>query len=153
MKVREVMETKPVSIRDDATYEEAVKLLDERKITGCPVVNSEGGLVGIVSYKDLMRVLFPYYDSYYKSPEIYTDFDQRELKASEIGAHKISTFMSTNLHTIGPDASILQAGGIMLAHNIHRLPVMENGALIGIVTQTRILREIFKRNFETELGQ
>lgn len=147
MKVRDVMETELVTLREDATYEDAVRLFDERKITGCAVVNAQGDLVGIVSYKDLMRILFPYYDSYYRSPELYTDFDQRETKASEIGKHKVSTFMSTTLHTVNPDMPIVHAGGMMLANHIQRLPVLENGQLIGLVTRTKILRELFKKNF------
>lgn len=150
MIVRDVMETELVSINHEATYEDAVRTLHEHHITGCVVVNDAGELVGIVSYKDLMRVLFPYYDSYYRSPELYTDFDQRERKASEISKHKISTFMSTNLHVTHPDMPILHAGGMMLAHHIQRLPVMENGKLIGLVTRTKILRELFKKNFGLE---
>jgi CBS domain-containing protein len=147
MKVRDAMERELVSVNKDATYREVVQLLDEKKITGCPVINDAGELVGIVSYNDLMRVLFPYYDSFYKSPEIYTDFNQREDKANEIAEHKVSTFMTTNVFTANADTPILQAGGLMLSHKIHRLPVLENGKLVGIVTRTRILREIFKKNF------
>jgi MFS transporter, DHA2 family, lincomycin resistance protein len=150
MKVRDIMETDLVSINHEATYEDAVRLFNEKKITGCPVINDEGKLVGIVSYKDLMRILFPYYDSYYRSPELYTDFDQRETKASEIGAHKISTFMSTCVYSTHPDMPLLHAGGMMLAHHIQRLPVLEEGRLVGLVTRTRILREIFRKNFGLE---
>lgn len=150
MKVRDVMETDLISINHEATYEDAVRLFNEKKITGCPVINNEGKLVGVVSYKDLMRILFPYYDSYYRSPELYTDFDKREAKASEIGSHKISTFMSTNVHSTHPDMPILHAGGMMLSHHIQRLPVVENGELVGLVTRTRILHELFKKNFNLE---
>lgn len=150
MKVRDVMETNLVSLNHEATYEDAVRLFHEKKITGCPVIDDNGRLVGIVSYKDLMRILFPYYDSYYRSPELYADFDQRESKVSEISSHKISTFMSTNIHSTHPDMPILHAGGMMLSHHIQRLPVVENGELVGLVTRTRILHELFKKNFNLE---
>jgi len=144
------METDVVTLQQDGTYEDAVKTLDRAKITGCPVVNSGGELVGVVSYKDLLRLLFPYYDSYYKNPESYTDFDAREAKASEIRDHRIETFMSSPAYSASPDMLILQAAAVMLAHHIQRLPVVDNGALVGIVTRTRILREIFKKNFDVE---
>jgi CBS domain-containing protein len=150
MKVRDVMETQLVSINHQASYEDAVRLFHQHKITGCPVIDDAGKLVGVISYKDLMRILFPYYDSYYRSPELYTDFDQRESKAQEIKTHRVSTFMSTNIHSIHPEMPILHAGGMMLAHHIQRLPVVENGQLIGLVTRTKILREIFKKNFGLE---
>jgi DHA2 family lincomycin resistance protein-like MFS transporter len=150
MKVRDIMETDLVSIHQNASYEEAVRLFHDKQITGCPVVDDQGAVVGIVSYKDLMRILFPYYDSYYRSPELYNDFEDREMKISEIRTHKISTFMSTCVYFANPDMPLLHAGGMMLAHHIHRLPVMEQGRLTGLVTRTRILRELFKKNFGLE---
>lgn len=144
------MDTNVITLKRDATYLEAVKALNDANITGCPVVDDEGQPVGIVSYKDLLRILFPYYDSYYKSPESYTDLDAREEKASEIKDHRVETFMSSPAFTASPDMPILQAAGIMMAHRIQRLPVVEGSRLVGLVTRTKILREIFKKNFDLE---
>lgn len=148
MKVRDIMDTDVITLRRDATYEDAVKTFHDSEITGCPIVDDQGKLVGIVSYKDLLRILFPYYDSYYKNPESYTDSNDRESKAQEIRNHKIETFMTAPVHTTTPDMPILQAAGIMLAHHIQRLPVLEGERIVGIVTRTKILRALFQKNFQ-----
>jgi CBS domain-containing protein len=147
MRVKDIMETDVITLHKDATYEDAVRLLHEQNISGCPVVDDANRLVGIVSHKDLLRILYPYYDSFYRAPEMYTDFNMRENKAYEIRSHKIESFMSDPVFTTHPETPILHAGGMMLAHHVQRLPVLLAGELVGIVTRKRILREIFKRNF------
>ena len=150
MRVKDLMETDLITIHKQATYEDAVRLLHERNISGCPVVDDANKLVGILSHKDLLRILFPYYDSYYRTPEMYTDFDSRLDKAYEIRNHRVESFMSDPLFTTHPETPILHAGGKMLAHHVQRLPVVLSGELVGIVTRKQILREIFRQNFNLE---
>ncbi len=147
MRVKDIMETDIITIHKHETYEDAVRLLHERNISGCPVIDESNKLVGIVSHKDLLRILYPYYDSFYRAPEMYTDFHMRENKAYEIRHHRVESFMSDPVFTTHPETPILHAGGMMLAHHVQRLPVVLAGELVGIVTRKRILREIFKRNF------
>ncbi len=150
MHVKDLMETDVITIRETALLEDVVRLLHEKNISGVPVVNESNQLVGIVSHRDLLRILFPYYDSYYKAPELYSDFDMRECKAAEIRKMRVSRFMSEPTYTTHPDTPILHAGGLMLARSIQRLPVLLGGELVGIVTRKQILREIFKKNFDLE---
>ena len=148
MYVRDIMVTDVVTVHKNDTYEDVVKRLHESSLNGCPVIDDDGSVVGIVSHKDLLRILFPYYDSYYRSPELYTDFADRESKANEIRNHRIETFMSSPVFSIRPDVPILHAAGMMLAHHVQRLPVIENGILVGMVNRNHILREVFRKNFE-----
>jgi CBS domain-containing protein len=150
MHVKDLMETAVITIRDDAGLEDVVRLLHEKNISGVPVVDASNHLVGIVSHRDLLRILYPYYDSYYKAPELYSDFDMRECKAAEIRKMSVSRFMSEPTYTTHPDTPILHAGGLMLARGIQRLPVLLGGELVGIVTRKQILREIFRKNFDLD---
>lgn len=145
MHVRDVMEVDVVTVPEHATYEDVARLLHDKQISGVPVVDSDGRLVGAVSEKDLFRILYPFYRSYYESPESYTDFVAREAKIEEIRHHPVSGFMTTDISVISPDAPIMRAGAIMLARHIHRLPVVEGGRLVGIVSRANIYREILKR--------
>ena len=71
MKIRDVMSTDVVVIPVEATYEEATRILFEGQVSGAPVVDKEGRLVGVISDKDLYRVLFPWYKSFSEDPEEY----------------------------------------------------------------------------------
>jgi CBS domain-containing protein len=144
MKVREIMSTDFVSIPKDATYEQVFKLLNDNNISGAPVVDN-GRIVGIVSEKDLFRVLFPYYTSYYNNPELYVDYEERENKIDEIRNHKVEIFMSRDFVHIHPDDPVLRAGALMLAKHVSRLPVVENGNLVGMIWRRDIYKTILQR--------
>lgn len=144
MKVRDVMELNSITIRHDATYEDVAKILYTHGISGAPVVDEAGNLLGMVSEKDLFKILYPFYKSYYENPEVYVDFEGRESKLEEIRGKTVEVYMSRDIVTIDPEAPIMRAGAIMLAKQIHRLPVVEQGKLIGIITRRRIYRTVLR---------
>ncbi|MEI7512330.1 MAG: CBS domain-containing protein [Candidatus Uhrbacteria bacterium] len=148
MKVRDVMETAVVTVPIGTTYREVAKLLVTGVMSGLPVVDETGKVVGIVSEKDLFRVLYPYYRSFYENPELYSDSEAREHKAEDVADHPVESFMTTTVWTVEPDMPVMRAGALMLAKNIHRMPVMENGKLIGIVTRGHIYRTVFAKSFQ-----
>lgn len=148
MKIRNVMKSPVVTVSEFATYEEAAKILCSNKISGAPVVDGQGNLVGLISEKDLFRVLFPFEKSFYDNPEAYLDFEKRESKIEEIRKDVITPYISRKVITIDPNMPIMKAGGLMLAKGVHRLPVVENGKLAGIVSR----KDIFGRIFKNHLG-
>jgi CBS domain-containing protein len=147
MKVHEIMNREIIHIPIGTRYSEVIGVLRTHQISGAPVTNEKGELVGIVSEKDLLRVLYPYYESYYLNPEQYTDHEDREKKASDIQNRPVEQFMSLSVHTAAPDMPIMRAGSIMISHGIHRLPVVEKGKLVGIVTRRDIYKKLIELNF------
>ena len=138
MKVRDLMESQIISIPETATYEEAARVLSQNKINGVLVLNESGKIIGIVSDKDLFRILYPFSTSFFENPELYLDLESREHKIEDVRLKPVSVFMTKNVHSIEPDVPIMRAGAIMLAKHVHRLPVIENGNLIGIITRSQI---------------
>lgn len=146
MRVRDVMIVPVVTASPETTYEAVAKLLREHRVSGVPIVQKNGALVGIVSEKDLFRALFPLYEEFLMNPEIYANQEQQEDEVEMIRERPIKEYMSHNVITIDADARVLHAGGLMLAHNIHRLPVMDGGKLVGIVTREDIYGTILKKH-------
>lgn len=149
MKVRDVMNVKPISIQADRSVSEAARILRENKISGMPVLDGER-LVGIVSESDLLRLLSVQEDSgslWLPSPfEVFevpfrdlVKWERMRASMDEIPKKKVASVMSRNLHEVGPDDTIEEAASIMTRHRINRLPVVVEGRLVGIVTRGDII--------------
>ncbi len=148
MKVRELMLKKFITLTPENTYQEAVALLYKNNINGAAVVNKDNELVGYVSEKDLFRILYPYYKSFYEHPESYTDGEKREEKAQEIRLHPVESFMNKAPLTVEPDMPVMNAGALMLANRVHQFPVIENNKVVGMISRELIYKTVFKRSFK-----
>ena len=148
MKVRDIMQTDVPTIHQEATYEEAAKLFHDKKLGGAFVIDDDAQPLGYLSEKDLFRVLYPFYSSFYESPELYLNYEAREDKMNDVRQHKIKQFMSKDLVSIDPEAPILRAGAMMLARHIHYLPVIQDHEIIGVVSREHIYRVILKSHFQ-----
>lgn len=134
MLVRDVM-VKPVfSVGEDATFAQVVKLLSRKKVSGVSVVNKKGKLVGVISEKDLLICLFPTHRDFYKNIEYYKNFEKIEGEAEVVKKLLARDVMTRRIITVEPERHVLVACSLMTIHNIRRLPVVDDGKLVGIVT-------------------
>lgn len=148
MIVKNIMKKDVVTIPHTATYYEAAKILHDHNISGAPIVDEQNKLVGMITEKDLFKVQYPFYKSYYENPELYADAEDRENKASEIKDDVIEKFYSHDITTVTPDTLIMQAGAMLIAKGIHRMPVVDDdGKIVGIISRGDIFRQVLKRNF------
>ncbi len=143
--VADVMTGEPVTVKPDTPLTDVIRILAERRISGVPVVDETGKLVGVVSEMDLMwresGVTPPPYimllDSviYLENPGRY----ERELhKALGQTAGEV---MSRNPVTIAPEKSLREAAQVIHERSVHRLPVVDpQGKIIGILTRGDIVR-------------
>jgi len=118
MLVRERMTAPVVTIFRDTDYQRALELMQEKRLRRLPVVDRERRLVGIVAERDLLLAATRY-------PRAGVD---------------IGEFMSTKLVTAAPGMSIGDAARLMLEHRVGGLPVVDGGALVGIITESDIFR-------------
>ncbi|MBW4617131.1 MAG: CBS domain-containing protein [Desmonostoc vinosum HA7617-LM4] len=143
--VADVMSHDPIVVKPETPLKEAIQILAERHISGLPVVDDVGKLVGIISETDLMwqetGVTPPAYimflDSviYLKNPATY-DRDLHKALGQTVGEA-----MSKNPITISPDKTLKQAAQIMHDRSVHRLPVLDSaGQVIGILTRGDVIR-------------
>jgi acetoin utilization protein AcuB len=125
--VRERMSTKPVTITADTPITEALRVMRLSQVRRLPVVDPDGKLVGIVSEKDLL----------YASPSPATSLSIYEMHYL-LSRLLVSELMVKDVITVAPDVPVEEAACIMADHKIGGLPVIENGKLVGIITETDI---------------
>ena len=133
--VRNWMTVRPITITPQTTLPEAKRLMLNYHIRRLPVVNKDK-LVGIVTRRDINRA--EAWDG--------VDFGGYELN-SVLERLTAKEFMSYVPITISPDATIGEAAGLMVEHKIGGLPVVEDGKLVGLITETDIC--IFVLQVET----
>ncbi len=116
---RDLMSSPVRSIRPETSIEEAQRILLRYGHSGLSVVNTQGQLVGIISRRDLDIAL-------------HHGFSHAPVKG----------YMTKNMKTITPETTLPEIELLMVTYDIGRLPVLENGQLVGIVTRTDVLREL-----------
>lgn len=143
----DIMNTQVVSIRSNATIEEAVKLFAEHKISGLPVVDDNNKVIGVISESDIfeysrkVQVIPLLGSSGWISP--YTDVSQIAIfkKGFELlSCTKVREVMSEKVVTVKEDTSWQDIVKLMKKSTVNRVPVVDNGGkLIGIITRTDLL--------------
>jgi CBS domain-containing protein len=143
--VREIMETGVPPVYPDDPIEHVVRLLRDHELPGVPVINEGGRCVGIITEADLILVgetedlHLPHYIELFGGIvflESTKKFEERLRKA--IGS-TAADVMTEDPITIEPDASVAEAARTIARAKHNRLPVVEHGRLIGVVTRVDVL--------------
>jgi len=130
MFVRERMSSPAVTITPETTFQEALKLMRDRKFRRLPVVDEDGRLVGIVSERDLLHA----------SPSPATSLSVFEINYL-LWKLKIADMMTHNVISIASDAPIENAAGLMVSNKVGGLPVVDrDNKVVGLITETDIFR-------------
>ncbi len=153
--IRDVMSRNPITLKPTATLREAAITLADESVGGCPIVDERGQLIGMLSEVDILealktqnkelRMLMP--------PEITFGISfveiikEREALAAfkEVENRLAQDIMTKEIHSVGPDDSVERAIRLMVQHKIHRIPVVQDGRLVGIVTRGDVLRGFFRQ--------
>ncbi len=120
--VRTIMTQKPVTLGHDACIRDAVNIITKKKIGGIPIIGRDGALAGIVTERDVLRVL-----------------------GAERSSLSVEDVMTTSLRVTAPDCPIAKVTKDMTSYRFRRLPVVSDEVLYGIVTATDIMRYLGSR--------
>ena len=112
-----------ITFHPDQGIDEVIDIIIEKKISGAPVLDNHKKLVGIISEKDCLRIIID--QAYHNMP-----FKSR----------KVSDYMTEKVKTLSPESDVVAAANEFLTTPIRRLPVVENGVLLGQVSRRDILR-------------
>ncbi len=119
--VRDYMATKLITITPEMEILRAACILTENKISGAPVVDQSGKLVGIITERDYLRVVLDagYYQNY---------------------GGQVKNFMSKDVITVTPDESIMTIAKRFMDNAHRRYPVLENDQLVGQISRRDVMR-------------
>ncbi|MCD6350827.1 MAG: CBS domain-containing protein [Armatimonadetes bacterium] len=151
--VRNYMQTEVEVVQQDETALEAAEKILSSGYASVPVVSEEGSVVGVVSEADLLRLALP--EPYLMLPDVsFLPPDATFIDAH--GRERLSTvpvrdFMhKAPLYTVRPDTPVAEAALLMLHHHIRRVPVVEDGKLVGIITRADILAAMVAATKQSE---
>lgn len=116
----DIMTDHLVTIRPDAPIEEAIELLLDREISGLPVTDDDGCLVGIITEFALLAMVY----------------DQ------QVKNHTVDQHMTRELITVDAADPISRVADLCIVHRVRRLPVMKNGRLAGIIARRDVLKAL-----------
>ncbi|HEY7457248.1 MAG TPA: CBS domain-containing protein [Xanthobacteraceae bacterium] len=141
MRAADIMTPNVITVGPEDAVQDVARLLLRNQISGAPVVDARGAIIGVVSEGDLMR-----------RAEIDTDEKRswwrrawagRERLARDYvrtNARKVADVMSSPAITVGPDTSLREVASLLERKGIKRVPIVDGGKLVGIISRANLLR-------------
>lgn len=144
MKARDVMVSPVITVEPSASVKEVAQILLQHHISALPVVDGAGQLIGIVSESDLMRRA-DLGTERHRSRWLSALFvDEERLAAEYVKAHghKVADVMTKRVITAAPDTPLNDIASLLEKHGIKRVPILENGTLVGIVSRANLIQAL-----------
>ncbi len=145
MKIKEIMRRDVVSVKPDDIASGALEMLFKMRISGLPVIDSEGKLVGMFTEKGVLRFILPSYVEkvgrfiYEENPK------STKKKFHDLNNAKVSQLMRKEVVTASQEITLCEAARIMLTQHARRLPVVDASLkVVGIVAREDILKALAK---------
>jgi CBS-domain-containing membrane protein len=145
LKAKDIMTKDVITIRSEATVEELARLLMEHRISGVPVVNDENRIEGIVTENDLIRknkrlhipTVIRLFDAY-----LMVGSKSMEKEIKNMAATTVDEICTREVVSIKEETSLDEIATIMAEQHTHLLPVLSDGAVVGIVGKADVVRSM-----------
>jgi predicted transcriptional regulator len=150
--VRDLMNPDIMTVADEMTTDELARYLIEREISGAPVVDSQGHLIGVVSMTDIGRNMAePSAVESLRSSGFYRDIDADVMEDPaeshvEERAVTVRDVMTPVIHQVPVTASVAEAARVMVDQHIHRLVVTQGKEPVGIITSMDVLKMVAEQS-------
>lgn len=142
----DIMTREVITVSPTTSVQELAKLLAAHGISGAPVVDGSGAILGVVTESDLIdqnkKVHIPTVVSILDSFFFLENPDKMEQEMRKIAGSTVADIYSSPARTVSPDTPVDEIATIMAEKGIHTLPVVENGRLLGIIGKKDIIRSI-----------
>jgi len=142
MLVTEIMTKDVITVSPDASLKDVGEILKERRISGVPVIDAKGNIVGIVTLTDMLRVL----DQIYKWREMerrIPDLKLSEMFEKEKSEAKVRNVMTKSVYTLDENQTMEDVMRMMFDKKVHTIPITKDGKLLGIVGKRDLISACF----------
>jgi CBS domain-containing protein len=119
-----IMTSGLVTVRPDASIEEAIELVLREQVSGLPVLDEDGRLVGVITEFALLAIAY----------------DRR------VKNHTVSQHMTRDLITVDVDDPVSRVADLCIVHRVRRVPVIKDGRMVGIIARRDVLRALVENS-------
>lgn len=151
MKVRDAMSTSVRAVKAETKVMEVASLMCLYRFHGLPVVDDEQRLVGVIAEKDVLHCLFPTMESLVAEGLHSVDLDRQMASYRGVLEKTVGELMTRQPISVDPDMHLLRAATVMVRHNFRRIPIAEDGKLVGMLTLGDVHKAIFHANLKGAL--
>jgi CBS domain-containing protein len=143
MKISEVMTTGVISAHEDDPVRTVIEQMVMRHCGSIPIVGDTDRLTGIITVRDLLLPLYPNLGDYVHDNVRARDFEAMENGYAKMLDLRAADIMTPDPMTVSPDDPVLKAASYMGLKNLRRIPVVDEGRLVGMVSIGDINRGLF----------
>jgi CBS-domain-containing membrane protein len=148
LRAKDIMTTELITVSPQTEISEAAKILLDHHVNGLPVLDSDGGLVGILCQSDLItqqkKIPLPSVFALLDSFIPVSSAKHIEKTIKKIAAATVAEAMTPNPVTVTSETSLEDIATLMVDKNFHTLPVVDQGQLVGILGKEDVLRTLIK---------
>ena len=152
-KISELMKRDVYTISDEATIKEVLQMLVESKTSGLPIVNTKQQVVGFISDGDIMKFIAkqnPRIIDMTSFITVWYDTESFDKKLYDLMDLSVMELATTKLVSVDSDYDIDEVAKVLGEKKIKKVPVLEDGKLVGVISRSDILRYILKGYLEQE---
>ncbi|MFH1768142.1 MAG: CBS domain-containing protein [Candidatus Omnitrophota bacterium] len=142
MLVKELMTKNVITVSPEASLKDVGKILKEKKISGVPVVNDAGRVVGVITITDLLRILGRIYQ-WREMEKGKEEMNLSEMYEQEKEKAKVKDVMTKDVVSLSEEDTLDDVMRMMFENKVHTIPVMKDNQLIGVIGKRDLLYACF----------
>lgn len=143
---QDIMTRDVITVTETLSVRELAKILADNKISGVPVVDIQGGLIGVVTENDLIdqakKVHIPTVMAFFDSFVFLESPERLEKDIKKMAAATVADICTRQVVTVKPATPLDELATLMAEKKIHTLPVVEDGRLVGVIGKSDIIRTL-----------
>lgn len=145
MKVKEIMTRDVKSLSGNISAKEALQVLFDTHISGLPVMDEQGKLLGMFTEKDILRTILPSYIDMVGRFIYSEDPKGIKNKVAELANIKVKDIMRKEVITVDEDTALSEVARLIMTRGARRIPVLDkSGKVVGIVAREDVVKELTK---------